>query len=91
MADIYIQRAHDSGLETARHAAQQVAEKISDQFGVSYHWEDDTLHFDHPGVNGYIIVSEQDILLNAELGLLLRIFKSSIESEIHRQLDENFD
>ncbi len=90
MTDIYIQRKHGCDLETARKAANRVAERIGSQYGVAYHWDRDTLRFDHPGVAGFIEVSPQEILLSAELGLLLRIFKSSIESEIHRQLDETF-
>ncbi len=90
MSDIYIQRKHSTDLATARSAANQVAEQISSHYGVAYHWDNDTLHFDHPGVAGTIEVSADEILLSAELGLLLRIFKSSIEAEIHRQLDETF-
>jgi putative polyhydroxyalkanoate system protein len=90
MSEINIKRNHDAGLEQARSAAIEVAEKISEDYGIDYHWEQECLFFSRPGVDGRIEISDAHIEISAKLGFLVAVFKHSIEAEITRKLDRLF-
>lgn len=88
MSVIDIHRAHSLDKEHAREAAETLAKDLSKQFDVNYQWEDDLLKFKRSGVKGQLDISENDLHIRLELGLMLRPFKSRIEQEIHSQLDQ---
>jgi len=88
MSVIDINRAHSLDKEHAREAAETLAKDLSKQFDVNYQWEGDLLKFKRSGVKGQLDISENDLHIRLELGLMLRPFKSRIEQEIHSQLDQ---
>ena len=88
MSVIDIHRAHSLDKEHAREAAETLAKDLSKQFDVNYQWEGDLLKFRRSGVKGQLDISENDLHIRLELGLMLRPFKSRIEQEIHSQLDQ---
>ncbi|MCS5560558.1 MAG: polyhydroxyalkanoic acid system family protein [Marinobacter nauticus] len=88
MSVIDIHRAHSLDKEHAREAAETLAKDLSKQFDVNYQWEGDLLKFKRSGVKGQLDISESDLHIRLELGLMLRPFKSRIEQEIHSQLDQ---
>ncbi|MCC4270809.1 polyhydroxyalkanoic acid system family protein [Marinobacter nauticus] len=88
MSVIDIHRAHSLDKEHARQAAETLAKDLSKQFDVNYQWEGDLLKFKRSGVKGQLDISESDLHIRLELGLMLRPFKSRIEQEIHSQLDQ---
>ena len=88
MSVIDIHRAHSLDKEHAREAAETLAKDLSKQFDVNYQWEGDLLKFKRSGVKGQLDISENDLHIRLELGLMLRPFKSRIEQEIHSQLDQ---
>ena len=88
MSVIDIHRAHSLDKEHAREAAETLAKDLSKQFDVNYQWEGDLLKFNRSGVKGQLDISENDLHIRLELGLMLRPFKSRIEQEIHSQLDQ---
>ncbi|MBL8517962.1 MAG: polyhydroxyalkanoic acid system family protein [Betaproteobacteria bacterium] len=88
MADIALKRTHHLGLKGARAAAEKMAEKLGKQFNLSGDWTGNTLHFDRPGVNGSLTVSETDMQLAVTLGFLLKAMKGPIEKAVHEQLDK---
>ncbi|MGC8121797.1 polyhydroxyalkanoic acid system family protein [Marinobacter sp. VGCF2001] len=88
MSVIDIHRAHSLDKEHARAAAEALAKDLSRQFDVNYQWEGDLLKFKRSGVKGQLDLSEHDLHVHLELGLMLRPFKSRIEQEIHSQLDQ---
>ena len=90
MSRIHIKRTHGADLERARAAAVEVAEKISEDYGIEYHWEEECLIFTRPGVDGRIDISDEHIEVSAKLGMLLAIFRHPIEAEITRKLDVLF-
>lgn len=90
MSNISIKRQHDAGLEQARAAAIKVADKISQDYGIEYHWEGECLHFSRADVDGRIDVSAEHIEISIKLGMMLALFKGSIEAEISRKLDTLF-
>lgn len=88
MSVIDIHRAHSLDKEHARQAAETLAKDLSKQFDVNYQWEGDLLKFKRSGVKGQLDISENDLHIRLELGLMLRPFKSRIEQEIYSQLDQ---
>nr|BBJ05582.1 hypothetical protein YBY_34310 [Marinobacter nauticus] len=85
---IDIHRAHSLDKAHAREAAETLAKDLSKQFDVNYQWEGDMLTFKRSGVKGHLDLSDSDLHIRLELGLMLRPFKSRIEQEIHSQLDQ---
>lgn len=77
------QRVKDS-LEQARPHMQGQVEINKEN------WEGDTLHFDvnlqGKNVTGTLEVTEMDIVLNAKLPLMWRLFEGWIEKEISKQI-----
>jgi len=88
MSVIDIRRAHSLDKSHAREAAETLAKDLSSKFDVNYEWEGDLLRFKRSGVKGKLEISEQELHVHLELGLILRGFKSRIEKEIHSQLDQ---
>ncbi|PSF08246.1 poly(3-hydroxybutyrate) depolymerase [Marinobacter fuscus] len=88
MSAIDIHRAHSLDKEHARDAAETLAKDLSQQFDVNYQWDGDLLRFKRSGVKGQLDISENDLHIHLELGLMLRPFKARIEQEIHSQLDQ---
>jgi len=88
MADIHLKRQHDLGAEGARKAADQMAERLGKEFGLSGKWKGNVLHFDRSGVHGTLAVTDHDMQLEVHFGFLLRMMKGPIEKAIHEQLDQ---
>ena len=90
MSSIDIQHAHSLPHAKARTAVQEVADKLSERFGIKYEWQGDTLNFNRAGVDGKIALGGSDLRVTANLGFLMSAFKGPIEEEIRRVLDERF-
>ena len=91
MAEIRIHRDHDLGLKKAREIAWKWAEQVEEKFDMecTVHEGDDedTVAFTRSGVKGELTVTANSFDLVAQLGFLLGAFKSTIESEIQKELD----
>lgn len=87
MADIQLKRTHALGLKGAKVAADKMAEKLGRQFNLSGDWTGNTLHFDRPGVNGTLAITDKDMKLEVTLGFLLKAMKGPIERAVNEQLD----
>jgi len=87
MADIQLKRSHALGLKGAKEAADKMADKLGKQFNLSGDWEGNTLHFDRPGVNGTLAITDKDMKLEVTLGFLLKAMKGPIERAVNEQLD----
>lgn len=92
MADIRIHREHALGLQKAREIAWAWAEQVEDKFDMECTVLEgdtsDTVEFTRSGVKGELIVAADHFDLHARLGLLLGAFKSTIEGEIQKELDQ---
>ncbi len=89
MAHIYIVRSHSLGIESARVAADRVAEDLRGEHHVKSHWEGDTLMVRKTGVRGELVVSENRVVVNVKLGFSMSLFRRVLEKEINDQLDEH--
>ena len=90
MATISINRKHKKSMADARTAVDRVAKAIAAKFQVSHQWEGNILHFSRPGVDGHIALGKGTVSVEAQLGFLLMVIKSSVETEIERYLDKEF-
>jgi putative polyhydroxyalkanoate system protein len=92
VADLHILRNHTLGLSAARKLAFQWAEQVESDFGMSCTYEEgrsaDEVCFTRPGVEGTLAVTKDRFELTAKLGFLVGAFKSRIESEIVKMLDD---
>ena len=91
MASIDIKRSHTKPLKDAKKAVERVAEHIADKFDVEYEWDDNSLNFSRTGVDGHIAVTAKEIHVSVNLSFMLMMIKSSVDREIHRYLDEEFE
>ncbi|QWT22397.1 polyhydroxyalkanoic acid system family protein [Bacillus sp. NP157] len=90
MAKIDIHRPHDKGAAEARAVVDKVAAKMAEKFGTKGAWQGDAYAFSGSGVKGTIAVSDSDVHVVAELGMMLSAFKGKIEDEIRGKLDQYF-
>lgn len=89
MSVIKVSRAHHLSPDEIREIAEQVVVSLAEEFGVKYHWEDDTVRFKGAGAKGRLTLLPEQIDLQMDLGFLLTPLKSKIEKNIIRRLDEH--
>ena len=90
MSTIDIHAFHTLSHEEALNAADELSIDLAKKFGIDYGWDDEVINFERPGVNGQILVQENELRIQANLGLLLMMLKTPIEQEIIRYLKEHF-
>ncbi|UPQ83074.1 polyhydroxyalkanoic acid system family protein [Pseudomonas knackmussii] len=88
MARIVVERTHTLGREVARDKAEQVAAKLSREYGVSCEWQGDVLAVRRSGAEGRIEVEERRVKVLLNLGWLLSALGSNVQAEIERALDK---
>ena len=82
MADINIVQEHNLAPEQARAAAQQVADKLAEQFELACRWDGDVLRFERSGVDGTLTLEPSRARLQIALGFLFSAFSSQIEGKV---------
>jgi putative polyhydroxyalkanoate system protein len=82
MADINIVQEHNLAPEQARAAAQQVADKLAEQFELECRWDGDVLRFERSGVDGTLTLEPSRARLHIALGFLFSAFSSQIEDKV---------
>lgn len=87
MATIQLHRLHSLGLDGARAAANDVAARLRDDFGVTTEWHGDVLHVGGHGIDGRLTVTDGAVDVHARLGLLARPFRRRLHDEIEEELD----
>lgn len=87
MATIDIQRNHNVGKDKAREIAQMVADRLKEKAGIDYRWNGDVLEFERTGAKGTLKVTDTQVVVAIDLGLMLRPMKGTIESKITEYFD----
>ena len=88
MARITVERAHTLGKEGARAKAEKLAQKLQDQYGLEPSWSGDTLNLKRSGVKGTVLVADDLLRIDVELGLLMSAMSGTIKTEIEKALDK---
>ena len=88
MARITVERAHSLGKEEARAKTDKLAQKLQAQYGLEPSWSGDTLNLKRSGVKGTVVVADDSLRIDVELGLLMSAMSGTIKSEIEKALDK---
>ncbi|PQZ92662.1 MULTISPECIES: polyhydroxyalkanoic acid system family protein [Pseudomonas] len=88
MARITVERAHSLGKEGARAKADKLADKLKAQYGLASSWSGDTLNLKRSGVKGAVVVGEDSLRIDVELGLLMSAMSGTVKAEIEKALDK---
>lgn len=88
MSVITVSRSHSLEYDAVKSIAEEVVVNLAEEFGVKYHWENETVKFKGAGAKGKMMLSANSVDLTMELSFLLTPFKSKIENNITRRLDE---
>jgi putative polyhydroxyalkanoate system protein len=84
-----VQKAHCLGKDEARKRVADVAESLSNKYGVSSSWDGDELKIDGSGVSGCITVAEQSVNAEVKLGFALSMMESTIRTSLEEALDKH--
>lgn len=90
MSRIHLRRSHDLSAKAARQRVDRMAEALGKRFDAECEWDGDVLSIEHPNVSGTVKVSKKEIVLDAELGFLLAMFRARVDAEIAGILDKEF-
>ncbi|MEK1943375.1 MAG: polyhydroxyalkanoic acid system family protein [Pseudomonas sp.] len=89
MARITVERSHTLGREGARAKAEELAERLAQEYAVRYQWNGDVLEFKRSGADGSIEVGDDSVRVELKLGLMLSALSGTIKREIEKGLDES--
>ena len=87
MPDILVTRSHSLGLDGARRAADDVADRLRREFGVATRRDGDTVWVEGRGVTGRLDAGPSEVRVQADLGLAARPFRRLLRREIEAELD----
>jgi len=87
---IGVDRRHALGLARAKRLAESIARRLQEEYGGSYAWEADKLHFARTGVSGRVAVTKDRVSIRIELAFLLKPLQPAIEHEVRAFCDEHF-
>lgn len=87
MATIDLRRTHQMGKPKAREAVESIARELQGKLQLEYRWYGDDVRFERPGAKGTIRVTETEVRFEADLGLLLRPLRRTIEREVAEYFD----
>ncbi len=84
---MYLKRNHTKTDEEVRLAVEEIAKKLSDAWGISYHWDEDELKFKRTGISGFIRVNADSVEVDIQKSFFLPISESTIESKVNEYFD----
>ena len=87
MSTISISRTHSLGLDGARRAASDVADRLHREFGVATRHDGDTIWVEGRGVTGRLDALPDQVHVEARLSLTARPFRRLLRREIESELD----
>ena len=90
MADINIVQQYKLTAAKAREAAQQVADKLAQEYDLACAWDGDVLRFERSGVDGSLTLGKEQAQLQIKLGFMLSAFASTIEGKIAEKMRKVF-
>ena len=90
MADISITQQHNLAMPAARAAAQTVADRLKNEFGLTCRWEGDLLRFDGSGVEGALALGERQADVRIKLGFPMSMMASAIQQKVADKLRTTF-
>lgn len=90
MSEISIVQEHSLSPEQARAAAQQVAQRMSAEYGLESKWEGDVLRFERSGVEGALTLDSGRAAMKIRLGFFMGAFAPAIEARVAEKMRKVF-
>jgi putative polyhydroxyalkanoate system protein len=90
MADIHVERAHGIGKEAALKAALRVAERMKEKAQVNYRVNGDVIEFERTGAKGRLTVTDDRVIADVTLGLMLKPMRGLVEGKIDEYFTRYF-
>ena len=84
-----IRRSHQLGMEEAKRRADHIAGHLGRQYSLTSSWQGDYLKVRGNGVNGHLLVADQSIEIEINLGFALKLMEGPIRSAIENTIDEH--
>lgn len=88
MARITVERAHSLGKRRRTCKGRQVGAQTQGALWPGASWSGDTLNLKRSGVKGTVVVADDSLRIDVELGLLMSAMSGTIKSEIEKALDK---
>ena len=91
MSTIDVRRSHALPKAEARTRAEALAKAMQSRFELDWRWEGDRIVFEATrgaakGTKGSVEVTDQDVRVQIDLPLLLRVMKGTVESKVTEKL-----
>jgi putative polyhydroxyalkanoate system protein len=76
--------------KAARQRVERMSRALASKFGAECRWQGEVLAIEHPNVNGTISIEADAIIVEAQLGFLLAMFRDRVDEELVTILDKEF-
>ena len=90
MADIHIVQTHTLSREQARHAVQQVSDKLAREYQLACRWDGDIMRFERSGVAGELTLAAGQAAVDIRLGFMMGMFASAIREKLSVSMKKVF-
>jgi putative polyhydroxyalkanoate system protein len=92
MADITITKKHNLNTETLKQRVETLVSDLKRQYGVNYSWSQNSCNLSGSGVKkGIVTISDSSLSIDITLGMLAKMLKPKIESEIDKKIGKLLD
>jgi putative polyhydroxyalkanoate system protein len=90
VSHIFIHREHGLPHARAIDAANRIATRLENEYGVLSRWEGSILRFERTGLSGKLALSGSELELEIQLGFLMSVFRERISQAIEQTLHAEF-
>ena len=89
MAGFRVSKPYTMCKEEVRVAAEELANEMQSQYGLSYRWQGDTATFNRSGLDGRLSIDNDCISVSIKLGFLASAFEKPIKQAVTNYLDKH--
>ena len=91
MATIDVRRTHALPKDEAKRRAEDLAKSMQQKLDLDWRWDGDRILFEAPrgaakGTKGTVDVTDQDVRVQIDLPLMMRMLKGTVESKVNEKL-----
>ncbi|MEE8410227.1 MAG: polyhydroxyalkanoic acid system family protein [Myxococcota bacterium] len=88
MSHIKIERRHTLGAAVAKGRVAEIEPMLRDRFGIRIEWNGTNATFKGRGVSGSARITDDQLKIELELGLIVRPFAGKIRRVMEKNIDE---
>ncbi|KAA3645995.1 MAG: hypothetical protein DWP95_03710 [Proteobacteria bacterium] len=91
MSNIHINYPMPCSLEQSKEVIQELLNDLAEKYYIHHHAiGENHYQLKGSGIKGEVKLDHQELIVTAQLNLMMMAFKPIIEKEIHNQLDKSF-